>query len=140
MIRSSHCIHASARACTSSPTTTIGSVSRVREAFPEHFHRIGLQVMTSNFPASPRATWGSFAVAAGLAGCGGGGGTDASPAQGAGGTPTVATASAGSATYGKTLVLTLTGTNLDQGVTVSATGCDGVAIDTSSSGPNAAQY
>ena len=96
--------------------------------------------MTSNFLAGPRATWVSFAVAAGLAGCGGGGGTDASPAQGAGGTPTVATASAGSATYGKTLVLTLTGTNLDQGVTVSATGCDGVAIDTSSSGPNAAQY
>ncbi len=42
--------------------------------------------------------------------------------------------------YGKRLVLTLTGAHLDQGVSVTATGCDGVAIDTSSSGATAAQY
>ena len=42
--------------------------------------------------------------------------------------------------YGKVLVLTLTGTNLSQGIAVTATGCEGVTIDTSSSGPSTAQY
>ena len=95
--------------------------------------------MTNRFLAGPRAVLVPFAMAAALSGCGGGG-TSIGPTQGAGGTPTVATATAGSAMYGKTLVLTLTGTDLDQGISVSATGCDGVTIDTSSSGPTAAQY
>ena len=77
---------------------------------------------------------------ASLTGCGGGGGSGASPQQAGGDTPTVSTAAVGAPMYGQTLVLTLSGSNLDQGIAVSATGCDGVTIDTASSGPSAARY
>lgn len=85
------------------------------------------------------ASLSSIATAAVLAGCGGGG-SNAGPNQGAGGNPTISSAVAGTPMFGKPLVLTLTGANLDQGISVSATGCSGVTIDASSSGPSAAQY
>ena len=96
--------------------------------------------MTNNFIAGMRGVLLVPAVAAALSACGGSGGSGTDPAQGGGGTPTVATAAAGTPMYGKTLVLTLTGTNLSQGIAVTATGCDSVTIDTSSSGPSTAQY
>ncbi len=96
--------------------------------------------MMNNSFARPRGVLLSIATTAILGGCGGGGGSGANPGQGEGGTPAVTSAVAGAAMYGKTLVLTLTGSNLDQGIVVSATGCDGVTIDVSSSGPSTAQY
>ncbi len=94
--------------------------------------------MTNDSIAGARAALFSAAAAALLSACGGDGGAD--PLQGGGGTPSVATAVAGTPMYGKTLVLTLTGSNLSQGIAVTATGCDNVTIDTSSSGPSTAQY
>lgn len=58
--------------------------------------------------------------------CGGGG-------DGGGGTgtgPTVSSASAGTAKYGQKVVLTVTGSGLDSGLAVSATGCSAVTIST----------
>jgi peptidyl-prolyl cis-trans isomerase A (cyclophilin A) len=94
-------------------------------------------MMNSSF-AGLRAVLVSIATIAALAGCGGGSGSD--PNSESGGGATISSAVAGTAMYGRTLVLTLTGTNLDQSIDVSATGCDGTAIDASSSGPAAAQY
>ncbi len=95
--------------------------------------------MTKNLIASSRGALAALAATATLGACGGdGGGTD--PQHGGGATPTVTSAAAGTPMYGKTLVLTLTGTNLTQGIAVTATGCDGVTIDTSSSGASTAQY
>ena len=87
---------------------------------------------------SPRARDALLALAAtagaALAGCGGGSG-------GSGGsTPTVDAAVVGTPMYGQALVLTLSGSNLDQGIGVSATGCGDVTIDTSSSGASTARY
>ena len=97
--------------------------------------------MTNTHLAGARAAALSLASSALLAACGGGGGgAGANPGQGSGAAPIVTTATAGTAMYGKTLVLTLTGANLDQGINVSATGCSGVTLDTSASGPAAAQY
>ena len=86
------------------------------------------------------AALSSIATAAVLAGCGGGGGSNTDPNQGAGSNPTISSAVAGTPMFGKPLVLTLTGTNLDQGISVTATGCSGVTIDVSSSGSSTAQY
>ena len=64
-----------------------------------------------------------FAVAA-SAGCGGGGGD-------AGGQAPVATsASAGNATYGQTLLVTVQGSRLDQGIAGTSAGCRNVALST----------
>jgi peptidyl-prolyl cis-trans isomerase A (cyclophilin A) len=94
--------------------------------------------MTKTHIANSRGALAALAIAATLGACGGGGG-GSDPPNG-GGAPTVASAVAGTPMYGKTLVLTITGTNLAQGLAVSATGCDNVAIDTSSSGASTAQY
>jgi len=96
--------------------------------------------MTNTSFMGLRAALSSIAAATVLAGCGGGGGSNTDPNQGAGGNPTISSAVAGTPMFGKPLVLTLTGTNLDQGVSVSATGCDNVTIDVSSSGASTAQY
>ncbi len=98
--------------------------------------------MTNKFLPSLRGTLSSLAAAAAavLAGCGGDGGSGVDPGQGGDGTPAVTSAAVGNAMYGKALVLTLTGTNLDRGIAVSAEGCDGVTIDVSSSGASTAQY
>ena len=82
----------------------------------------------------------AVATSASLTGCGGGSGSGASPQQGGGDTPTVSAAVVGTPMYGQSLVLTLSGSNLAQGIAVSATGCDGVIIDPSSSGPSTARY
>lgn len=88
-----------------------------------------------------RAGLSSIAMAMALVACGGGGGSsNTGPTQGSGGDLAVSTAVAGTPMFGKPLVLTLTGTDLDQGISVSATGCSGVTIDVSSSGPSTAQY
>ena len=96
--------------------------------------------MMNKFFAGSRGLLLSLSMAVFVGGCGGGGGNDADPGHGNGGTPVVSSAVAGTAMYGKTLVLTLTGTDLDQGIAVAATGCTGVSIDTSSSGSSTAQY
>jgi peptidyl-prolyl cis-trans isomerase A (cyclophilin A) len=93
--------------------------------------------MTKNFIAGAPRALASLAIAAALAACGGGGGSDPSPG---GDVPTVASAVASAPMYGKSLVLTLTGSHLAQGLAVSATGCDDVAIVASSSGATTAQY
>ena len=79
-----------------------------------------------------------LAAAATISGCGGGGSSNDDSAGG--NLPVVATAAAGTAMYGKTLTLTLTGSNLDQGIDVTATGCSNVALEASSSGAKTAQY
>ena len=97
--------------------------------------------MTNIFFTGLRTGLSSIATALALVACGGGGGgSNTDPNQGAGGNPVVSTAVAGTPMFGKPLVLTLTGANLDQGISVSATGCSGVTIDVSSSGPSTAQY
>jgi peptidyl-prolyl cis-trans isomerase A (cyclophilin A) len=73
-----------------------------------------------------------------LAGCGGGGSGDA--AAPASDSATIAAATAGSPKYGQSLALTVTGTQLDQGLQVAATGCDGVALDAGASGATSATY
>jgi peptidyl-prolyl cis-trans isomerase A (cyclophilin A) len=94
--------------------------------------------MTKNLIAGAPGALASLASAAMLVACGGDGGSDPSP--GGGNAPTVASAVAGTPMYGRSLVLTVTGTNLGTGLAVTATGCDNVAIDASSSGPSTAQY
>jgi len=97
--------------------------------------------MKNHYFAFLRAALCSTAAATMIAGCGGdGGGVGTDPLHSGGSTPTVSSAVAGTAMYGKSLVLTLVGTNLDQGISVAATGCDGVAMYVSSSGATAAQY
>lgn len=73
---------------------------------------------------------------ASLAACGGGGGSSAPS-----GPATVSSATAGTPKYGQTLNLNLSGANLDQGnITVTATGCTGVAIVAAQSNANSAVY
>ena len=62
---------------------------------------------------------------AALAACGGGGGYSGSPPP----TVTSATASAGTM-YGQTLLVTVQGSNLDQGVAASSAGCKAAALST----------
>jgi cyclophilin family peptidyl-prolyl cis-trans isomerase len=57
--------------------------------------------------------------------CGGDGGDAASPTA-----PVVTSASAGAAKYAQKLVLTIDGSNLDQGLSVSATGCRDITLGT----------
>ena len=59
-----------------------------------------------------------------IAACGGGGGTGSAAA------PTVASASAGTPKYGQKLLLTVSGSNLDQGLSITATACTGIALST----------
>ena len=68
----------------------------------------------------------AFAALPLLVACGGGGGGAGDP------TPTamVSTATAGVARYGQLVLLTLTGSNLDQSLTVTSAGCTGVARST----------
>ena len=56
--------------------------------------------------------------------CGGGGGA------GSGSAPAVASASAGTPKYSQKLLLTVTGSNLDQGLSVTATACSGITLST----------
>ena len=60
-------------------------------------------------------------------GGGGGGGTGA----GSGTAATVASALAGTPKYSQKLLLTVSGSNLDQGLAVTATGCSGITLSTS---------
>ena len=62
-----------------------------------------------------------------VTGCGGGGGTG----SGSGTTATVASALAGTPKYSQKLLLTVSGSNLDQGLAVTATGCSGITLSTS---------
>jgi len=79
----------------------------------------------------------SMACVLGLVACGGGGGT----ADGGSGTPpSVTSAVAGSAKYGQKLALTVAGSNLDQGLSVSATGCQEVTRDAAGSSAATARY
>jgi len=65
------------------------------------------------------------ALAAGLlAACGGGGGDAGGPV------PTVSSGTASSARYSETMLVTLSGTNLDQALTLSSTGCKNFARGT----------
>ena len=59
-----------------------------------------------------------------LAACGGGGGEAGGPV------PTVSGGAASSARYGETMLVTLSGTNLDQALTLSSTGCKNFARST----------
>ncbi len=70
----------------------------------------------------------ALAAAVSLAGCGGGG----SGGGGSAGDPVVATTTvtSGPARYSRTLSVTLTGTRLDQGLLLSATGCTAPALGT----------
>ena len=71
-----------------------------------------------------------------LSACGGGGGGSSSSS----GSANVTSASAGAPKYGQTLKLSLSGSGLDQGLTVSASGCGGVAIVAAQSSASAAVY
>ena len=64
-------------------------------------------------------------LVAAISACGGGGGDPSAGPNNPGlsGAATVSSLSVGSLMYGKTAIFTVTGTHLDQGVTVSATGC-----------------
>ena len=118
--------------------TATSSLSRCCSAIPIE---LASPVMIQDIPSTSRLAASSLLVATLLSGCGGGGGgSDSASNTASGNTPVVTASVAGTAIYGKPLVLTLTGTSLDQGIAVSATGCDGVAIDPLSSGPKTAQY
>lgn len=80
------------------------------------------------------------AVMTALAGCGGGGGGGGSSGAAAGGTATITSATTDTPMYSRTLTLTVAGSNLDQGLGVTATGCTGVAIVASSSDSTTATY
>ena len=72
-----------------------------------------------------------------LSACGGGGGAGSVPVT----APTVSIATAGAAKYSQRVLLTLNGTNLDQGLTVAATGCVNVVPSvTPASTPSTAYY
>lgn len=68
----------------------------------------------------------AFAALPLLVACGGGGGGAGDPAP----TAMLSTATAGVARYGQLVLLTLTGSNLDQSLTVTSAGCTGVARST----------
>lgn len=68
----------------------------------------------------------TFGVLPLLVSCGGGGGGAGDPAP----TAMLSTATAGVARYGQPVLLTLTGTNLDQSLAVTSAGCTGVARST----------
>ncbi len=74
-----------------------------------------------------RAATAVVAIASALAACGGGGGDGGS---GSAANASVSAASVGPAKYAQRLLLTISGSNLDRGVTVAATGCRGVAPST----------
>ena len=74
-----------------------------------------------------RAATAGVAFASALAACGGGGGDGGS---GSAANASVSAASVGPAKYAQRLLLTISGSNLDRGLTVAATGCDGVAPST----------
>jgi peptidyl-prolyl cis-trans isomerase A (cyclophilin A) len=65
-----------------------------------------------------------------LVACGGGGGSDPAPVP----LPAVTAAAAGPAMYGRPLLLTVNGSNLDQPMTVTSTGC--TTITRSTTAPN----
>ncbi|MBC7732925.1 MAG: peptidylprolyl isomerase [Bacteriovorax sp.] len=62
--------------------------------------------------------------------CGGGGGGGGT-GSGSGTAATVASALAGTPKYSQKLLLTVSGSNLDQGLAVTATGCSGITLSTS---------
>ena len=66
----------------------------------------------------------ALAATAFLSACGGGGGSSAAPPA------TVSSASAGSALYSQTLVITLNGSNLDQSLSASSAGCTDFVLAT----------
>ena len=68
----------------------------------------------------------------------GGGGSDAP--SGSASEPSVSSSTAGTPKYSQALKLTLTGTNLDHGLAVSATGCDSAARDIAASSATTAIY
>jgi cyclophilin family peptidyl-prolyl cis-trans isomerase len=59
--------------------------------------------------------------------CGGGGGGGTGSAT----SPTVTSASAGTPKYGQKLILTVSGSNLDQGLSVTSTACSGITLSSS---------
>ena len=65
----------------------------------------------------PHFLWISLAAAAVMVACGGGGGDAGSPP------PTVSASTASSARYSDSMLITLVGSNLDQPLTLSSTGC-----------------
>ena len=69
-----------------------------------------------------------IATLAAVSACGGGGGSAGTPV---GSTPTVSSAVAGAAKYSQTLTLTISGANLDQGLTVASPSCKGMTRSTS---------
>ena len=68
----------------------------------------------------------TVAVAWGLTACGGGGGGDVISAT----APAVTSASAGTPKYAQRLLLTVTGSHLDQGLAVSSAACRSIALST----------
>lgn len=74
-----------------------------------------------------RAATAVVAITSALAACGGGGGDGGS---GSAANASVSAASVGPAKYAQRLLLTISGSNLDRGLTVAATGCRGVAPST----------
>jgi cyclophilin family peptidyl-prolyl cis-trans isomerase len=91
-----------------------------------------------DFDVSRLRAIATLAVFAGaLSACGGGGDAGSVPVT----APSVSAATAGAAKYSQRVLLTLTGTNLDQGLTVAATGCSNVAPSvTPASTPTTAYY
>lgn len=95
-------------------------------------------MMKTHF-VNPRFWFGQGAVLAGalvLSACGGGGGGDGAGNGTGGAAPVVSSAAAGTPKYSQKLVLTLNGSNLDQGIAVAATGCQGVVPSAASPTPN----
>jgi peptidyl-prolyl cis-trans isomerase A (cyclophilin A)/peptidyl-prolyl cis-trans isomerase B (cyclophilin B) len=85
---------------------------------------------------SPRAALAAAAAALLLAACGGGDGGSAND-------PTVSSATAESARYGQTVLITVNGSNLDNGLSVTSSGCTGMTLQTSApniSSPTTAYY
>lgn len=72
-------------------------------------------------------------------GGGGGGGVATTPSDGTG-TLSVTSAVAATPKFGQNLALTVSGTDLDQGLVVAATGCTGVTLDASVSSATSAVY
>jgi peptidyl-prolyl cis-trans isomerase A (cyclophilin A) len=89
---------------------------------------------------------GALLMLAGCGGGGGGGGGDAGGSTGGtGGTgstklATITSASTGTPLYGQVLQLTLNGSNLDQGLSVTATACGAVTLNTAKSSATTAVY
>ena len=87
-----------------------------------------------NLPATTRSmifnkqTGASTLLALLLAACGGGGGSDGGVIPGV--EPTVSSASTAAAMYGSSLLITITGTDLDNGLSVASPGCSDMARST----------